>query len=210
MVKLCYFFIWIAAITNVFNLLDIKDGLCSGISFIVSICFLCILVISSDYLSAFVLASLSGAVLSLLLLNFPPAKVYMGNSGSHVLGFLFAAFTIYGDYATLDNPLALFIPLVILAFPVIDTVFLIVVRMRKGIFPLRKSNDHLFMKLVASGWSFKKTLLYIYIINIFWAVSAVYLFLGRNSFSFLFLACAAIFTLSILLRPGKSKSVGRG
>ncbi len=197
-------FLWIVGITNVFNLLDIKDGLCSGISFVVGLSFLSVLLISNDSVSAVALASLCGVVLAFLFFNFPKAKMYMGNSGSHVLGFLFASFSVYGDYATLANRLALLVPLIILAFPIIDTAFLIIARIKKGIVPIQKSNDHLFMKLVDSGWSFSKTLYYIYVVNVLWGLSAVYVILNKQYSSSVFLLISALATLFIVVRPGRN------
>lgn len=185
-------FLWIIAITNIFNLLDIGDGLCAGVSLIAGLAFFTVLFISGNPLTAGLFAGLCGGLFSFLILNFPPAKIVLGNSGSHLLGFLFATLSIHGDYATLNNPFSLLIPLVILAFPLIDTFYLVVVRLKKGIIPLRKSNDHIFLRLLFSGKKEKSALFDIYLVAFLWAVSGVFLILGIN---ILFLASALLAVL---------------
>ena len=151
-------FLWIMGITNAFNLFDIADGLCSGLAIMVSLAFLGVAIIKGNFLLAGLFASLSGAIIAFYFFNYPPAKIFLGNSGAHFLGFLFVTLSIYGDYATAKNPISLIAPVLILAFPVIDTIYLIVVRVKKKIIPVNKSNDHIYLRLLAKGYSKKKAL----------------------------------------------------
>ncbi|MCD6583192.1 MAG: undecaprenyl/decaprenyl-phosphate alpha-N-acetylglucosaminyl 1-phosphate transferase [Candidatus Omnitrophica bacterium] len=168
-------FLWIVGITNAFNLLDIGDGLASGVGLIISF-FLCLIsLLCGDYLTFVFFLILTGALSSFYLFNFPPAKMYMGNSGSHLLGFLFATLTIYLDYATLKNASAIFVPLIILAFPVIDTFFTIFTRIKKGLSPFQKSEDHIFLRLIHSNFGYRKALTLIYFVVVVWSLSAIFL-----------------------------------
>ncbi len=193
-------FLWIMGIMNAFNHLDVGDGVCGGVSLIVGLSFLVIFLTKNNYLEAGLVLSLLGAVLAFLLFNFPPAKMFMGNCGSHSLGFFFAALSIYGDYATLENKIALVIPVFILFFPIIDTVFLMIVRLRKGIVPLKKSDDHLFLRLIACGYSYKKALLDVYFVSILWAIAGI-MILFNLSFLFLLIFLVSIFyTIRIIVK----------
>jgi len=193
-------FLWVAGIMNAFNLLDIGDGLCGGISLIAALIFSVILFMQGSLILAAVLFVLSAVLLAFLLFNFPPAKMYMGNSGSHFLGFLFATISMYVDYSTLDNVLAIFTPLFILAFPIVDTFFLIVSRSKKRIFPLRKSNDHIFLRLLASGRDKKRALFNIYIVSTLWGLSGVFLSFNRVFLFYVSFLSAAIITFRLILK----------
>ena len=197
-------FLWIMGITNIFNLLDIGDGLCAGVSLIAGLSFFAVLFISGNFLTAGLFAALCGALFSFLILNFPPAKIILGNSGSHFLGFLFAALSIHGDYADLSNPFSVLIPLIILAFPLIDTFYLIIARIKKGIVPLRKSNDHIFLHLLFPGKKIKPALFNIYLVTFLWGVSGVSLALGRNIFFLVFVFLAVLFSTRLVFTARSS------
>jgi len=197
-------FLWVMGIINAFNHLDVADGSCGGISFIISLAFFLIFLQIKSPL-ALLFAALSGAILSFNLFNFPPAKVFMGNSGSHFLGFLFAAVSMQGDYATLDNIPALFLPVLVLALPVIDTLYLIVVRSSKRIFPLNKSDDHIVLRYLSKGYSYRKLLAGIYIITAFWCFSGILVLKG---FSLAFLISLLIAILATIFMLIKAKVSG--
>ena len=151
-------FIWVLAITNAFNHLDITDGLAGGIAIISSLGFFVISVLNNDVAMGILTLSLASASLSFLIYNLPPAKIYLGNSGSHFLGFILAAIALAISYAPLGRKVALFSPLLILGFPIFDTVFLILMRLRKKKTPFKKSNDHFALRLLKSGCPKNKTL----------------------------------------------------
>jgi len=193
-------FLWIMAITNAFNLLDIGDGLCGGITITIVFCFLMVATIKSDIYFIGLFLTLAGALLPFVALNLAPARVFMGNSGSHFLGFLLAGLCMHLDYTTARNPFAFAVPLLILALPIIDTLFLIFSRLKRGIFPLRKSNDHIFLRLLSSGWSFKKVTLNIYVITLLWGLSGVLIIFGLNIYLFLFIVLSMFFTIKLIHR----------
>ena len=197
-------FLWIMGITNVFNHLDIGDGLCAGVSLIVGLSFFAVLFVSGNFLTAGLFAALCGALFSFLILNFPPAKIILGNSGSHFLGFLFATLSIHGDYATLSNPFSVLIPLVILAFPLIDTFYLIIVRVKKGLVPLRKSDDHIFLYLLSSGKKIRPALFDIYLVTFLWGISGVFLAFGINIFFLAFVFLAVLLTIRLVFTAKSS------
>jgi len=151
-------FIWVLGITNAFNHLDVMDGMASGTALIVSAAFFAISILNADIKSAILSLTLAGVVFSFFLYNFPPAKIYMGNSGSHFLGFVLAAIALIISYAPLERKIALISPLFILGLPIFDTTFLILIRIIKKNLPFKKSNDHLVLRFLGLGYSKKKTL----------------------------------------------------
>jgi len=159
-------FIWIIGITNAINLLDVMDGLAGSVTLVILLSFAGISFLNNDMGTLIFCLSLAGAVLGFLFFNFPPAKIYMGNSGSHFLGFLLAAISLTVKYATLENQFALLAPLVILGFPVFDTLFLVLMRLKKGQSAFNKSEDHMALRFLKIGLSKGKTLL----VMLFWAL----------------------------------------
>ncbi len=172
-------FIWVIGITNAFNLLDVLDAVAAATGLIVSTAFLVISFVNRDINSAILLVPLIGALSGFLIYNLPPAKVYMGNSGSHFLGFIFAAIAIVISYAPLERKIALFSPLLILGLPIFDTFFIILIRTNKKKLPFEKTNDHLPLRFLASGHSKKKALLNMLYLCLFFSVSG--LLVSRSS-----------------------------
>jgi len=162
-------FIWVLGVSNAFNHLDVIDGLAAGTAIIVSLAFFVIAILNGDIENAVLTLALSGAIFSFLIFNFPPAKVYMGNSGSHFLGFVLAAIALAISYAPLERKVALLTPLLILGFPIYDTVFLILMRLMKKNLPFKKSNDHLALRFLALGYSRKKALLTMLTLGLFFS-----------------------------------------
>jgi len=159
-------FIWVLGIANAFNHLDVIDGLAGVSALAVSIALFIIASLRGDISTAFFVLALAGSILSFLFYNLPPAKIYMGNSGSHFLGFSLAAAALMVSYASADKKIALLSPLLILGLPIIDTSFLIWIRIKKRLLPFNKSNDHIAMRLTAAGFSVKKALLFLSAIGI--------------------------------------------
>lgn len=164
---------WVLFVTNAFNLLDIMDGLASGLIIIISLTFLSIAVINRDSFSMFILIALIGAHLGFLKYNYPPAKVYMGDAGSLFSGFLLAAVAININYTPIERPVALFAPILALSLPIYDTIFLTIMRIRKKIPIFSKSNDHIALRLLTVGCSVRKSLWAMYFFGIFLAISAL-------------------------------------
>jgi UDP-GlcNAc:undecaprenyl-phosphate/decaprenyl-phosphate GlcNAc-1-phosphate transferase len=198
-------FLWIMGITNAFNLLDIKDGLCAGVALITGLFFALISLLNGNVQLSVIFLALAGALCAFLIFNLPPAKVYMGNSGSHFLGFIFAALSIRGDYATLRNPASIFIPVLLLAFPIIDTSYLIFQRIRKRILPLKKSNDHIFMHMISNGFFEKKMLVTIYFVTLLWGLTGLSVVRGVNILFFFCLTIAVLFSFIIIILAARAK-----
>ncbi len=162
-------FIWVVGITNAFNHLDVLDGVTGLIALVVSFAF-CIIVSSQQNTGLLIIfLGLSSVICGFLTENLPPAKVYLGNSGSHFLGFILAALALVISYATLETKQALFTPLLIMGFPIFDTAFLILIRLKQKRSVFKKSNDHLALRFLKIGHSKRKTLLIMALLAAFFA-----------------------------------------
>jgi len=152
--------LWVLGITNAFNHLDIMDGLAGGITVIASCAFLTLSIFHGHSAVMAITLALAGATASFLSYNLPPAKMYLGNSGSHFLGFVLAAVAMVISYAPMERKIALVSPILILGLPILDTAFLVFMRMMKGKSIFKKSNDHLALRFLKKGHSKNKTLFF--------------------------------------------------
>ncbi len=130
------FFVWLVGVTNSLNLLDNMDGLTPGVGAVAAL-FFYLLSPSAP------LAALGGALAVFLLFNFHPARVYLGDAGSHLVGFTLAAIPLLGNQWRLA-------PLVLLV-PIVDTAFVTVTRIARGVSPFRGGKDHLSHRLHRAG-----------------------------------------------------------
>lgn len=145
--------VWIVAITNALNLLDNMDGLASGVTVLASLAYFAIAVSQGDYLVASFAAALAGASVGFLRHNFPPARIFLGDAGSLLLGFLLAVLGLMLDLDVPNDVLRIGVQALILGVPVFDTTFVVVSRLRGGRPLLLGGKDHSSHRLVAFGLS---------------------------------------------------------
>ncbi|MBA2440340.1 MAG: undecaprenyl/decaprenyl-phosphate alpha-N-acetylglucosaminyl 1-phosphate transferase [Thermoleophilaceae bacterium] len=154
------------AVMNVVNFTDGVDGLAAGVCTIAAATF-AIIALSLDRIDAGVLAAATaGASIGFLRHNFHPASVFMGDSGSNLLGFLLAVIAIQGVLKT-AAVVALFFPLVILAVPALDATFVVAKRIKHGIPVYSADRSHFHHRFANIGFSQRRTVLYLYA----WTVS---------------------------------------
>ncbi len=196
---------WIIAITNAMNLLDVMDGLAGGTALVILSGFCVISAVNGDSLTFIVSAILGGAVLGFWIFNLPPAKVYMGNNGSHFLGLVLAALAITARYATLERNVALLTPLLLLGFPILDTLFLILMRVRKGTSAFNKSEDHIALRFLKKGYSKKRTLAAMMGWTLFFVAAGAMLSQASNLFGILILILAGLGSLVLIKKMSRVK-----
>jgi UDP-GlcNAc:undecaprenyl-phosphate GlcNAc-1-phosphate transferase len=144
--------IWVVGIINAMNIIDIMDGLSSGIAIIASLGFLFISLPSEEIYVNFTSAALAGALLGFLPYNLSKRwKIFMGDTGSLLAGFVLAALSLGTSYTRVNN-LAVFSPLLILGLPIYDTVLVSYLRYTKGLSPFRGSRDHFALRLESFGF----------------------------------------------------------
>jgi UDP-GlcNAc:undecaprenyl-phosphate GlcNAc-1-phosphate transferase len=167
----------IVGVTNAINLSDGLDGLAAGSSLLI---FLCIsylaytgLYLPGNQFIAVLAVAVIGASFGFLRFNTYPATVFMGDAGSQLLGFL--AITLSLGLTQANTPLSAFLPLILLGFPVLDTVTVMVERVSKGRSPFVADKNHFHHKLMRIGLYHTEAVVAIYFITTF-LVSAAFIF----------------------------------
>lgn len=188
--------IWVLGIMNAFNLLDILDGLSCGLGIIASLTFLLVAVFTHNPGVAIISGALAGSSLAFLKYNFPKASVFMGDTGSLFIGFVLAAVAINISYAPLGREIALLVPILILGLPIYDTLFLMLMRLKKSKSIFKKSNDHLALRLMAGGRGQKKAVLIMYSFSIFFSICALILYRVDNRWGVVLLVVVIVFSIA--------------
>ena len=158
--------LWFVVIVNAFNFLDNMDGLSAGVA---GICLLFITVcglMAGQVLVPALGCVFLGAVAGFLVFNFPPARIFMGDGGSLVVGYMLATVSVLTTYFHSGAgvpPYALAMPLVILAVPLYDFVSVVVIRLREGRNPMKGDQRHFSHRLVERGLSRRFAVLTIYL-----------------------------------------------
>ncbi|MCD1018610.1 undecaprenyl/decaprenyl-phosphate alpha-N-acetylglucosaminyl 1-phosphate transferase, partial [Staphylococcus aureus] len=156
--------IWIVAITNAINLIDGLDGLASGVSAIGLITIGFIAILQANIFITMICCVLLGSLIGFLFYNFHPAKIFLGDSGALMIGFIIGFLSLLGFKNI--TIIALFFPIVILAVPFIDTLFAMIRRVKKGQHIMQADKSHLHHKLLALGYTHRQTVLLLSLIHI--------------------------------------------
>jgi UDP-GlcNAc:undecaprenyl-phosphate GlcNAc-1-phosphate transferase len=174
--------LWLVGISNAFNLVDIMDGLASGLGIIAATFLLVVALLNGRLVVAAFTVALIGALLGFLRSNFYPATIYLGDCGSLFIGFNLGALAMVMDY-TSHNSLGWLAPLYILAVPLIDTLYVIVLRIRAGRKIYYGSPDHfpLRVRRRLDGWTAGTVVVSYAVAVIFGALGLVVLFLDPVS-----------------------------
>ena len=165
---------WIVGITNALNILDNMDGLSCGITLVSSICIFIYAMQNNLHLVMMFSSVLSGTTLGFLIFNFNPAKIFMGDCGSLLLGFLLSTVTILGTWQEATNLLfVLIVPLFILVIPIFDTSLVTFYRKKHGQFISEGGKDHSSHRLVFLGLSERRAVLILMGISLFFGILIV-------------------------------------
>ena len=159
--------LWILTVINAFNFMDNMNGLCAGLGAIGAFYFAASAAVSGQYLVALIALLACGALLGFLPYNFPRATVFLGDAGSHLVGYLLAVLAIlphfYSQKSDL-NKLAVLTPLLVLAVPLADLAWVVILRWRMGKPFYVGDNNHLSHRLVRAGLSRMRAVLLIWLI----------------------------------------------
>src|SRR5439155_21137080 len=144
--------LWIVAIMNMINLLDGLDGLAAGVCAISGGTFCVIALSLGKPDAAIVSAIVVGATVGFLRHNFYPARIFTGDSGALLLGFVLATISVQGLLKTAAT-VALFFPLIVLAVPIVDTTFVVARRLKHGESVFEADQAHLHHRFLRRGLS---------------------------------------------------------
>lgn len=159
--------IWIVAVTNAVNLIDGLDGLAVGISTIASITMLIVAIVAAkDSNISLVLVALIGACIGFMPYNMNPAKIFMGDTGALLLGYVMSTLSIVGFFK-FSAVISFIVPIFALAIPILDTTVAFCRRILKGQNPMKADRGHLHHKLLDMGLSQKQ------VVGILYGISAL-------------------------------------
>ena len=155
---------WIVGFTNIVNLIDGLDGLAAGISFISCLAIFAFCVHMGQTALAINTLALAGAIGGFLRYNFNPARIFMGDTGSMLLGFTMAAISVMGAVKT-TAVVALAVPAIVLGLPILDTLFAIIRRRISGRPVFKPDKSHMHHRLLAQGLTQKQVVLLMYAVT---------------------------------------------
>jgi UDP-GlcNAc:undecaprenyl-phosphate GlcNAc-1-phosphate transferase len=157
--------LWILTVINAFNFMDNMNGLCAGLGAIGACHFAVIAATDGQYLVALIAFLTFGALLGFLPYNFPRALAFLGDAGSHLVGYLLAVLAILPHFYSVRHPRqwAVLVPLLVLAIPLADLVWVVVLRWRIGQPFYQGDTNHLSHRLVRRGLTRAKAVLVIWL-----------------------------------------------
>ncbi|MFM7448933.1 MAG: glycosyltransferase family 4 protein [Leptolyngbyaceae cyanobacterium] len=157
--------IWLVGMANAINWIDGLDGLAAGVSGIAAVVMLIVCLFMKQPAAALIAAALAGGTLGFLRYNFNPAKIFMGDGGAYFLGFTLAGIGIIGlvkGVTTVAITVAVILPYLILAVPILDMSAVIIDRLSRGKSPFIADKRHLHHRLLQAGLSHRLAVLFIY------------------------------------------------
>jgi len=172
--------LWIAAVTNAFNFLDNMDGLSAGVASVCTAAFLVATLSIGQWFVAAGLALLLGSTLGFLWHNFPPAKIFMGDGGSLLIGLVLGVLTVRTTYLTPGTRweshwYSVFAPVIVLALPLYDLVVVSIIRLMRGKSPFVGDTNHFSHRLVNRGMSRRTAVLCLYLVSAATSIAAILL-----------------------------------
>jgi len=201
--------LWLVAIINAFNFLDNMDGLAAGVAAIVAIS---LLSASAGVGQVFVpawLCIIIGALCGFWLHNFPPARVFMGDAGSLVIGYMLAVLSCMTTYVPPGDAYysyGIFVPLVVMAVPLYDMVSVVALRLRDRRSPMVGDRRHFSHRLIRRGMSVRKAVGTIYLCTAATAIAASLLsHVDRTGGILVFSQTVAVLGVLALLESGDAR-----
>lgn len=195
--------VWIIGITNAMNFMDGMDGVAAGVSAIASATFFVVAYQNGQPYFAFLSLALMGSCMGFLVFNSNPAKIFLGDSGSSFLGFTLASLAVMGEWGKNKPLVALTVPILILAVPIFDVIYITVSRVYAGkVKNLRQwieyvGRDHFHHRLLGLRFTEKQSVLFIYLICLIISLGALMLIKATERVAILLLIQAALLLVAI-------------
>lgn len=142
---------WVVGIVNAVNYMDNMDGLSAGVVAIAAGYFFALGALSGQILVTSFAAALTGCALGFLWWNRPPARIFMGDTGSLFLGLMLAALGLKLRFHNLPDRVGFLVPIAVLAIPILDALMVSVSRVQRGLSPIHPGKDHMSHRLVRIG-----------------------------------------------------------
>ena len=202
--------LWIVGVTNAVNFIDGVDGLAGSVITVnsIALALIAVAMTPAQPITALIAFILAGSMLAFLTFNFNPAKIFMGDSGALFSGFLLATLSIAGVMK--GATLAILLPFLVLAVPIMDITYSSLRRIMKGSSPFVADAEHIHHKLLKAGFSQKKTVAILTSVAIVGGAIATY-FTGvmKHYFiyiGFLILIMIGLSVVSVLTKSDNSEN----
>lgn len=206
--------VWIVGICNSFNLLDNMNGLSSGIAMICSCVFLALVLLKGEFFIALLLSALIGSILGFFQFNIRRGWIFMGDSGSLLIGYMIGAISLMARYVdpTDANIFPVLAPLIILGLPLFDTFSVIAIRLLDGRPVYVGDQMHLSHRLVRMGMSKRQAVLFNFLMAFTIATNALLIINSRvvHSVVAVFEVMALVAMVSILMTTSIRAANGNG
>ena len=183
--------LWVAGIVNAINLVDGLDGLASGVTFFAATTLFLISWMDQDYMLALFAVALAGSTLGFLFHNFNPALIFMGDTGSMSIGYIFAAVSLW-EASKRSTAMALALPLLAVGLPLFDTAFAFGRRMLSGRSPFSSDRGHIHHRLMDAGMSHRQSVLVLYAVCLLLTLAAIIARMTENPLAGLGLLAVAV------------------
>jgi UDP-GlcNAc:undecaprenyl-phosphate GlcNAc-1-phosphate transferase len=166
---------WVTGVIASFSIFDYMDGLCAGIAAIASLFFAIFALLSGQVLVSTLAAAVMGAALGFLRWNFNPAKIFMGDGGAMLLGFLMATLALKLRMNGASHGADWAVPILVIGVPLFDTVLVSISRSRRGLLPFATpGKDHTGHRLANWGFGTRRAVLALYALEIIFGLLALF------------------------------------
>lgn len=183
--------VWVLAITNAFNLIDGLDGLAAGSALFSTMVAFVVALFTGRPLVEVMTIALAGAIIGFLRFNFNPATIFLGDSGSLLIGFLLSALAIYGAQKA-PTIVAVAIPIVSFGLPILETVLSVIRRLISGRPVFTADREHIHHMLLQHGMSHRQVVILLYGVSAIFAMLSLFLLWPTGSSLGLVLAVLGI------------------
>ena len=191
--------VWVVGICNAINFFDNMDGAAGGISALAGFGFAVIGLQNDQYFVAAFGLVLSGACIGYLFWNWNPAKIYMGDAGALFIGIILAALAVRVDPVSVNGATAFFVPICVLALPILDTTTVVIDRLRRGVSPFEGGLDHLSHRLRRKGMSVRQAVSTLYLLESISILIGFLINMRGNAFDTKLAILESILGLSLLI-----------
>ena len=191
--------IWVVGICNAINFFDNMDGAAGGISALSGFGFAIIGLQNGQYFVAAFGLVLSGACVGYLFWNWNPAKIYMGDAGALFIGIILAALAVRVDPVSVSGIGAFFVPICVLALPILDTTTVVIDRLRRKVSPFEGGLDHLSHRLRRKGLSVRQSVTTLCLFQVISILIGFLINMSGNTYDSTLAAIEIILGLSLLI-----------
>ena len=189
--------VWIVGVINAMNLIDGLDGLAGGVAFVAVATIFFVSIAHDQQLLILFCAALAGSILGFLFYNFNPASIFMGDTGSMFLGFVLATSSIKTSH---KSSIAITVLMVILGFPILDTMLAMSRRALRGRPMFHGDKEHIHHRLLALGFSHRRAVLVLYAVCVLLGGVALTITYSESPTLTLLLLAGVIATTGLFLR----------